>query len=342
MSKLFSSFKVKNIEFKNRIVMAPMCMYSAENDGLAKEWHRIHYATRAIGGVGLIIQEATAVESRGRISDRDLGIWVDAQVDGLKRIVSEVKKYGAVMGIQLAHAGRKCEAEKESIIAPSAIAFNESYRTPSEMKRTDINEVVEAFKAGARRAAEAGYDIIELHGAHGYLINEFLSPLSNKRTDQYGGSAENRARLLKEVLAAVREVWPKEKAIILRVSAEDYEAGGNHPEDLSEMINIVKAEGLDIIHVSSGAVVPASIKVYPGYQVKFAEIIKEKTGLPVIAGGLITTAEMAEEIVQNNRADLVFLARELLRNPYWPLKAAHDLRGEIAWPDQYERGKFRK
>jgi NADPH2 dehydrogenase len=342
MSKLFSSFKFKNIELKNRIVMAPMCMYSAENDGVAKDWHCIHYATRAMGGVGLIIQEATAVESRGRISDRDLGIWEDSQTEGLKRIVSQVKKNGAVMGIQLAHAGRKCEVAKENIIAPSAIAFNESYQIPSEMSKADIWDVVEAFKAGARRAAEAGYDVIELHGAHGYLINEFLSPLSNKRIDQYGGSAENRARFLKEVLAAVREVWPMEKAIILRVSAEDYAEGGNHPQDLAEMINIVKAEGLDIIHVSSGAVVPSPIKVYPGYQVKFAEIIKEKTGLPVIAGGLITTAEMAEEIVQNNRADLVFLARELLRNPYWALKSAYELKDEIAWPEQYERGKFRK
>ena len=342
MAKLFSSFKVKNIELKNRVVMAPMCMYSSENDGRAKEWHCIHYATRAIGGVGLIIQEATAVESRGRISDGDLGIWEDSQIKGLKNIVSEVKKYGAVMGIQLAHAGRKCEIAKEKIIAPSAIAFNESYQTPSEMSKVDIKTVVESFKAGARRAAEAGYDIIELHGAHGYLINEFLSPLSNKRTDEYGGSAENRARFLKEILAAVREVWTKEKAIILRVSAEDYVVGGNQPKDLGEIINIVKAEGLDIIHVSSGAVVPASIKLYPGYQVRFAEIIKEKTGLPVIAGGLITTAEMAEEIVQNNRADLVFLARELLRNPYWTLKAAHDLRADIAWPGQYESGKFRE
>jgi NADPH2 dehydrogenase len=342
MSKLFSSFKVKNIELKNRIVMAPMCMYSAENDGLAKDWHCIHYVTRAMGGVGLIIQEATAVESRGRISDRDLGIWEDSQTEGLKRVVSQVKKNGAVMGIQLAHAGRKCEVVKENIIAPSAIAFNESYQIPSEMSKADIRDVVEAFKAGAKRAAEAGYDVIELHGAHGYLINEFLSPLSNKRIDQYGGSAENRARFLKEVLAAVREVWPMEKAIILRVSAEDYAESGNHSQDLAEMVNIVKSEGLDIIHVSSGAVVPTPIKVYPGYQVKFAEIIKEKTGLPVIAGGLITTAEMAEEIVQNNRADLVFLARELLRNPYWALKAAYELKDEIAWPEQYERGKFRK
>lgn len=342
MSKLFSSFKVKNIELKNRIVMAPMCMYSAENDGKAKEWHYIHYATRAIGGTGLIIQEATAVESRGRISDRDLGIWEDSQIEGLRRIVSGCKRHGAVMGIQLAHAGRKCEVLKEKIIAPSAEAFSEEYKTPKEMNKEDIKAVAEAFKEGTRRAAEAGYDIIELHGAHGYLINQFLSPLSNKRTDEYGGSKENRARFLKEILAAVREVWPMNKAIILRVSAEDYEEKGNHPEDLAEMINIVKLEGLDVIHVSSGGVAPIPISVYPGYQIKFAEIIKEKTGLPVIAGGLIATAELAEEIVQNNRADLVFLARELLRNPYWPLEAAHELKADIAWPQQYERGRFRR
>jgi NADPH2 dehydrogenase len=342
MSKLFSSFKIKNVELKNRIVMAPMCMYSAEEDGLAKEWHYIHYAARAVGGTGLIIQEATAVEPRGRITDRDLGLWRDSQVEGLKRIVTECKRHGAVMAIQLAHAGRKCEASKEEIVAPSAIAFSEKSRTPREMSRGDIKEVVEAFKAAARRAAEAGYDIIELHGAHGYLINEFLSPLSNRRTDEYGGSAGNRARFLKEILAAVREAWTNEKAIILRVSAEDYAEGGNHPEDLAEIINIVKAEGLDIIHVSSGAIVPASITLYPGYQVKFAEIIKERTGLPVIAGGLITAPDMAEEIVQNNRAELIFLGRELLRNPYWPLMAANELKAQTAWPEQYERGKFRR
>jgi NADPH2 dehydrogenase len=340
VSKLFSNFKVKNIEFKNRVVMAPMCMYSSEDDGKAKEWHYIHYSSRAVGGTGLIIQEATAVESRGRISDRDLGIWEDSQIEGLKNIVNGCKKYGAVMGIQLAHAGRKCEVEKETIIAPSPIAFNEKYNTPKEMNKEDIKAVVQAFKNAARRAHEAGYDIIEIHGAHGYLINEFLSPLSNKREDEYGGSLENRARFLKEILASVREVWSKEKAIILRVSAEDYAEGGNHPEDLAEIINIVKAEGLDLIHVSSGAVVPASINVYPGYQVKFAEIIREKTLLPVIAGGLITTAVMAEEIIQNNRADLVFLGRELLRNPYWPLYAANELEDDIAWPDQYLRGKI--
>lgn len=341
MSKLFSSFKVKNLELKNRIVMAPMCMYSAEEDGKAKEWHYIHYATRAIGGTALIIQEATAVEPRGRITDRDLGIWDDSQIDGLKRIVTECKKHGAAMGIQLAHAGRKCEAASEEIIAPSAIAFDENYKLPKEMSKEDIDEVVQAFKKAASRVLQIGYDIIEIHGAHGYLINEFLSPLSNKRSDEYGGSLENRARFLKEVVRAVREVWPMEKPLMLRVSAEDFVPEGNHPEDLAQIINLVKEEGIDIINVSSGAVVPAIIKPYPGYQVKYAEIIKENTGLPVIAGGLITEAAMAEEIVQNNRADMVFLARELLRNPYWPLYAAHELKDEIDWPEQYLRGKIK-
>ncbi|MBL4935864.1 NADPH dehydrogenase NamA [Clostridium sp. YIM B02515] len=341
MSKLFSNFKIKDLDIKNRVVMAPMCMYSAEADGKAKEWHYIHYAARAIGGTGLIIQEATAVEKRGRISDRDLGIWEDSQKEGLKKIVDECKKYGAVMGIQLAHAGRKCEVKSEEIIAPSSLAFSEESNTPKEMSIEDIKVAVKAFKDGAIRAKEIGYDIIEIHGAHGYLINQFLSPLTNKRKDEYGGSLENRARFLKEVTAAVREVWPKEKAIILRVSAEDFIEEGNHPEDLAEIINMVKDEGIDIVNVSSGGVALAQISVYPGYQIRYAEIIKEKTGLPVIAGGLITSPLMAEEILQNGRADMVFLARELLRNPNWPLYAAHELKDDIEWPEQYLRGKIR-
>lgn len=340
MSKLFSKFKLKDLELKNRIAMAPMCMYTAKDDGLATEWHKIHYATRATGGVGLIIQEATGVESRGRISDKDLGIWDDSQIKNLKEIVTTCKNYGAVMGIQLGHAGRKCEIKSLETIAPSAIAFNDEYKVPKEMTKDDIKVVIEAFKIAAKRCLEIGYDIIEIHGAHGYLINQFLSPLSNKRDDEYGGNTENRARFLKEIIKAVREVWPKEKAIILRVSAEDYVEEGNHPEELSQIINLVKDEGIDIINVSSGAVVPARIKAYPGYQVKFAEIIREKTGLPVIAGGLITTADMAEEILQNNRADMIFLGRVLLRNPYWPLNADYELDNETIWPKQYERGKI--
>lgn len=339
MSKLFSNYKVKNLELKNRIVMAPMCMYSADSEGNPGTWHYLHYGNRAVGGTGLIILEATAVETNGRISAKDLGIWDDSHIEKLKAIVQECKKYGAKMGIQLAHAGRKCEVTTEDIIAPSAIAFNEEYKTPREMSIDDIKRVVSSFKEGARRAKEAGFDVIEIHGAHGYLINEFLSPLTNKRKDEYGGNFQNRARFLREVIEAVREVWAKELPLILRISAEEYADGGNNPKDIAEIINYVKEVGIDIINVSSGAVVEAKIKTYPGYQVKFAETIKEITNLPVIAGGLITSPLMAEEILQNNRADLVFIGRELLRNPYWPLNAAKELKDDIEWPDQYSRSK---
>jgi NADPH2 dehydrogenase len=342
MSKLFTSFKLKDIEVKNRIVMAPMCMYSAGNDGIANDWHFVHYTSRAVGGAGLILQEATAVEPRGRITSNDLGLWDDNQIDGLKRIVDAVKQNGALMGVQLAHAGRKCEAEEEQIIAPSPIAFSEEYRLPKEMTKEDIKTVVQAFKDAAGRCLKVGYDIIEIHGAHGYVINEFLSPVTNKRTDEYGGSAENRARFLKEVLHAVREVWTPEKPLILRVTSEDYVEEGNHPEDLAELINLVKDEGVDIINVSSGGLVSVAPKAFQGYQVKFAEIIKEGTGLPVIAGGLIIDPHMAEEILQNNRADMIFLGRALLRNPYWPLHADYALSNEISWPKQYERAKLRR
>lgn len=340
MSKLFSSFTLKNLELKNRIVMAPMCQYSADEHGHVDSWHITHYATRAIGGTGLIIIEATAVEPRGRISNRDLGIWNDEHVEGLRKIVDECKKYGAKVGIQLAHAGRKCSIESEDIVAPSPISFNEEYKTPIELTKDEIKNIVESFKVAAKRALEAGFDIIEIHGAHGYLINEFLSPLSNHRTDEYGGNLENRVRFLKEILHHVREVWTNELPIILRVSAEDYVADGNHPEDLANMINLLKDYEVDLINVSSGAVVPAEIKAYPGYQVTFSEVIKNKTGLPTMAGGLISSPLMAEEILRNNRADLVFLGRELLRNPYWPLHAAKEVRDDIKWPMQYERSKL--
>ncbi|HCJ57342.1 NADPH dehydrogenase NamA [Lutispora sp.] len=338
MPKLFSSVKIKDLESRNRIVMPPMCMYSSDSEGKANSWHFIHYSTRSIGGVGLVIIEATAVEPRGRLSDRDLGLWNDSQIEGLSKIVEEVKKHGAKIGIQINHAGRKCGADEDVIIAPSSIAFDESYKTPVEMTKEDIRETVDLFKEAASRAYKAGFDLIEIHGAHGYLINQFLSPLSNRRTDEYGGSLENRARFLKEIIQAVRTVWPSSKPLAVRVSAEDYAEGGNHDTDLAGIINMVKSEGVDIVHVSSGAVVPVKMKVYPGYQIKFAETIKRITGLCVIAGGLITEAAMAEEIVQNERADMVFMGRELLRNPYFPLNSAKELREEIPWPYQYERG----
>ncbi|SCZ02129.1 NADPH dehydrogenase NamA [Alkaliphilus peptidifermentans] len=339
MSKLFSELTVKDMTLKNRIVMAPMCMYSADSYGYSTDWHYAHYHTRAIGGTGLILQEATAVEGRGRISDADLGIWDDSHIEGLKRIVQGCQAEGAKVGIQLAHAGRKCTVATETIIAPSPLPFDDNSRVPMEMNVNDIESVKNAFKSGAIRAREVGYDIIEIHAAHGYLINEFLSPLTNKRSDKYGGSLVNRTRFLKEIVHEVRSVWPIEKPLIIRVSAEDYHPEGNHPKDIAKILNMVKDLGVDLINVSSGAVVPAKIKVYPGYQIKHAEIIKTETSLPVIGGGLITSSEMAEELVQNKRVDLLYLGRELLRNPYWPLQAAGELKHEVEWPVQYERSK---
>lgn len=340
MSKLFEEYKIKNLILKNRIVMAPMCTYSADLDGNPGDWHFTHYTTRAVGGTGLIIMEATGVESRGRISDHDLGIWKDEQVAGLKRIVEACHNFGAKVGIQLAHAGRKSEVQTEISIAPSAIAFSESYRTPKEMTKEEIREVIGAFGKAAKRANLADFDVIEIHGAHGYLINEFLSPLTNQRTDEYGGSVENRERFLKEILQEVRANWPQEKPIIVRVSAEDYEEGGNHDDIVAGMIKDLKAEGIDLVNVSSGGVVNVGPKVYPGYQVTYAETIKREATIPVIAGGLITSPLMAEEILQNERADLIFLGRELLRNPYWPLFAAKEVRDQTDWPAPYERAKI--
>ncbi|MCG7336245.1 NADPH dehydrogenase NamA [Sporosarcina sp. ACRSM] len=336
MAKLFEPYAIRGVEFKNRIVMAPMCMYSSHNeDGMVQEWHKIHYATRAVGQVGLIIVEATAVQPQGRISAQDLGIWSDEHIEGLAEIVRLTQQHGAKTGIQLAHAGRKATVDGD-IQAPSAIAFNDKYKTPVEMTVEEIGETIQAFKAGAMRAKKAGFDVIELHGAHGYLINEFLSPLSNKRTDAYGGSSENRYRILREIIDEVRSVW--EGPLFVRISAHDYTEGGMTAEAYVEMAKWMKEQGVDLIDVSSGAVVPAKIDAYPGYQVKFAETIKEGANIATGAVGLITTGIQAEEILKNNRADMVLLARELLRDPYWPYTAARELEVEISTPQQYERG----
>ncbi|MBM7615642.1 NADPH dehydrogenase NamA [Alkaliphilus hydrothermalis] len=340
MANLFSPMSFKNLSLKNRIVMAPMCQYSADEKGYVQDWHTTHYASRAVGGVGLIIIEATAVEPRGRISSKDLGIWEDEHIAGLKSIVDQCRRYGSRVGIQLAHVGRKGNVPTETCVAPSAIAFSKDYPVPHELSKSEIKGIVEAFKQAARRSKEAGFDIIEIHGAHGYLINEFLSPLSNQRKDEYGGNPENRARFLREIIEAIREVLGEDYPLILRVSAEDYDEAGNHPEDVAELINLTKEYGIDLVNVSSGAVVSATINTYPGYQITFSETIKKLTGIPTIAGGLITSPLMAEEIVSNGRGDMVYLGRELLRNPYWPLQAAKELGAEIEWPRQYERSKL--
>jgi NADPH2 dehydrogenase len=334
--KLFSPYTIKDLTLKNRIVMAPMCMYSSHNeDGKVTNWHYTHYVSRAVGQVGLIILEATAVTPQGRISPQDLGIWSDDHIEGLAKLVELMKEHGAATGIQIAHAGRKAVIDGD-IIAPSSLAFNEKMKTPLEMSKEDIVETVNAFKKGVERAKKAGFDVIELHGAHGYLINEFLSPLSNKRQDEYGGSAENRYRFLREVINEVKTVW--EGPLFVRVSAHDYHDDGLTPEDYVTYSRWMKEQGVDLIDVSSGAVVPASINAYPGYQVKYAEKIKEGAQIPTGAVGLITSGIQAEEILQNDRSDLIFIARELLRDPYWPRTAAKELGFKLEGPKQYERG----
>lgn len=334
-----TEFNLKGLVIKNRIVMPPMCMYSADENGNVADFHETHYISRAMGGVGLIILEATAVTPNGRISSNDLGIWSDEHIRGLKEIVDKAKVYGAKMGIQLAHAGRKCGSNDEFIVAPSPIRFSDDYRLPRELGKDDINKIVLQFKEAARRAYVAGFDIIEIHGAHGYLIHEFLSPLSNKRNDNYGGSRENRVRFLKEIISSVKEVWPNDKPILLRVSADDYTEGGIDKAEIVEIVKLVK-DDIDMVHVSSGGVVSARINLYPGYQVTHAETIKKECNIPTIAVGLIRDYDHIEEIISNNRADMVALGRELLRNPYLVLNMSYDKGIKDVYPVQYERGFY--
>ncbi len=341
MNHLFSEFQLKNLSLKNRIVMPPMCMYCAPEDGRATRWHVIHYATRAIGGAGLIIVEATGISPEGRLTSNDLGIWEDVQIKGLSEIVEAVHECGAKIGIQLNHGGRKCKARGVEIEAPSPFPYEEGDAVPKEMSKADIAETVSEFRNAAARAEKAGFDLIQIHAAHGYLLNEFLSPLTNQRTDEYGGSHENRVRLLGEVLDAVSSVWPEEKPIEVRITAEDYQDGGNHPEDLGRMLNLVKGKGLDSVNVSTGGLVPVVPETYPGYQVPSAGIIKGITDLSVAAGGMLSDPQEINQLIEHGKADMIYLGRELLRNPYWPLQAAKKLDCDIEWPKQYERAKIK-
>ncbi|MCQ6278003.1 NADPH dehydrogenase NamA [Bacillus sp. EB600] len=335
-AKLLTPFTVKGVTLKNRIVMSPMCMYSSYNeDGMVQNWHRTHYVSRAVGQVGLIILESTAVTPQGRISTQDLGIWNEEHIGSLRQLVDLIREQGAKVGIQINHAGRKAVVEGE-ILAPSAIAFNDQMKTPKEMTKAEIAETVEAFKQAAARTQKAGFDIIELHGAHGYLINQFLSPLANHRTDEYGGTAKNRYRFLREVIAAVKSVW--DGPLFIRISANDYHEQGLTTSDYVTMAKWMKDQGVDFIDVSSGGVAPIQINDYPGYQVKFSEEIKHGAEVSTSALGLITSAVHAEEILQNDRADLIFLGRALLRDPYWPRTAAKVLGVELESPKQYKRG----
>lgn len=336
MAKLFTKYNIKDLELKNRIVMAPMCMFCAPETGMVTDWHILHYATRAVGGAGLIIVEATAVSPEGRISSKDLGIWDDIHIEGLSKIVDAVHRNGSKIGIQISHAGRKCQANGMQIEAPSAIAFDEKSQIPKEMTKNDIGETVEEFRKAAKRADKAGFDLIQLHAAHGYLLNQFISPLTNTRTDEYGGSSRKRVKIVEEVTEAVKSVW-KEKPIELRVTAEDYAKGGNQAEDLAEIINYVKEKGIDSVNVSTGGLINVVPKAFPGYQIPHAKTIKRLTGLPVAAGGLIRTAKEANDIIEHEELDQVYIARELLRNPYFALNAMKELDVELNVPEPYSR-----
>jgi len=353
MSLLFSPIDIKNITLKNRIVVSPMCQYSAV-DGHASDWHLVHLGSRAVGGAGLIIQEATAVSPEGRISPGDLGIWSDDHLPMLKRITDFIHNNGSIAGIQLAHAGRKasfdapwkgskCLSEAEGgwiPFGPSAFPFNEGDTVPKELSVDDIKQVKADFRSATERALAAGYKVIELHGAHGYLIHEFFSPLSNKRTDQYGGSFENRIRFLLEILDEVQQVWPAENPLFVRISATDWAEGGWTSEESVSLSKVLKEKGVDLIDCSSGGLVPyQKIPVFAGYQVQFAEAVKSGADILTGAVGLITEPQQAEDILQESKADLIFLARELLRDPYFPLHAAKVLGDDIKWPDQYDRAK---
>ncbi|HWU41293.1 MAG TPA: NADPH dehydrogenase NamA [Candidatus Acidoferrum sp.] len=344
MSQLFSTFKLRGLTLRNRITMSPMCMYSAGEDGTPTDFHLAHLAARATGGVGLIITEATAVEPRARISPNDLGLWDDAQMEPLARIVRLCKSQGAAVCTQLAHAGRKAWSPTKgngplTAVAPSALPFDVDWVVPHELTRSELDTIVSAYRSAAQRAVQAGFDAIEAHAAHGYFLHEFLSPISNHRTDEYGGSLENRARMLLRVVDAVREVLPMGKPLLVRLSCTDWIKGGVTIDDQVQVSRWLKAHGVDLLDCSSGGSTPQLPPVGPGYQVPFSERIRREVGIPTMTVGLITTPEMAEEIVRNGRADMVAMGRELLRNPYWPLHAARALGHDLAWPKQYLRAK---
>ncbi len=329
---LFEPFKLKNLNLKNRTVMPPMCMYTADEYGFVNDFHMVHYATRAMGGVGLIIQEATAIDPDGRITENDLGIWSDEHIDGLQMLVDTVHAFGAPIGIQLNHAGRKAQVSHK--IAPSEIAYGDM-DIPEAMDLDDINRVVYQFREAARRSLAAGYDMIEIHAAHGYLLFEFLSPLSNKRDDAYNDGI----KLLKRVIEGIREVWPSNRVLGIRISAYEYVEGGVTPEMISDVINEVKDLGIDIVNVSSGGNVPAKIELKEGYQLGFAKEIRKRTGLPVMGGGLIEDFELAEQALEKDQCDLVYFGRLLLRNPYYVINNAKDLGVDIEYPVQYKRAQ---
>lgn len=354
-SLLFSPLTIKNITLKNRIAISPMCQYSAI-EGFANDWHLVHLGSRASGGAGLIIQEATAISPEARISPSDLGIWKDEHIQKLKTITEYIVSQNSIPGIQLAHAGRKAsvsipwEGNKKlgfdqggwQTVAASAIPYhdNEPF-LPEALDKKGIQKVISDFKTAAKRAVEAGYQVMEIHGAHGYLLHQFLSPLTNIRTDEYGGSFENRIRFTLEIVAAVQSEWPSDLPLFVRISATDWAEGGWNPEESVKLSKILKEKGVDLIDVSSGGLVShQKIELKPGYQVSFAEKVKKEASILTGAVGLITEAKQAEAILEAGQADLVLFARASLRNPNLPLDFARELNDDIQWPKQYERAKI--
>ena len=352
MPHLFDPLTLRGITLRNRIAVSPMCEYSS-TDGFPSDWHLVHLGSRAVGGAGLVLTEAAAVAAEGRISPQDLGIYRDEHIEPLRRITRFIEEQGAVAGIQLAHAGRKASTARpwegkdavtvesggwRPVFGPSALAFDDGYVLPEALSVDGISQVVQDFAQAAKRAADAGFRVAELHAAHGYLLHEFLSPQSNQRTDQYGGSFENRTRIVRETVEAVRAVWPEQFPLFVRLSATDWTEGGWDIAQSVELTRMLKPLGVDLIDTSTGGNVPrAKIPVGPGYQVQFAEQIKRDTGVLTGAVGLITDPQQADGIIREGKADLVLLARELLRDPYWPRRAAKELGAEIAAPVQYGR-----
>jgi 2,4-dienoyl-CoA reductase-like NADH-dependent reductase (Old Yellow Enzyme family) len=351
MPNLFEPLKLRDIVLSNRIGIPPMCQYSA-NDGMAANWHYVHYGSRAVGGAALMIIEATAVSPEGRISPGDLGLWEDRQIEPLARIAQFSQEQGCVAAAQLAHAGRKGSAGRGwqgqrsldareggwTTVAPSALSFGEGYAVPRALDEAGIRQVVAQFGAAARRAREAGLQALEIHGAHGYLLHQFLSPLSNRRTDAYGGSFDNRTRLVREVLAAVRAQWPERLPVLMRLSATDWVEGGWNLDETIELCRTLKGLGVDLVDVSSAGLVPtAKIPAGPGFQTEFAARVRREAGIATAAVGFITSPEQADHIIRTGQADMVLLGREILRNPYWPMNAAQALGHAASWPPQYLR-----
>ena len=351
MAQLLDTLTLRDVVLNNRIGLPPMCQYSAQ-DGVAADWHFVHYGSRAVGGAGLMIIEATAVVPEGRISPGDLGLWNDQQIEPLARIAGFAKAQGCVAAVQLAHAGRKASVglgwqPQRTLgadeggwvpVAPSPLSFGEGYAVPTELDTAAIAEVIAQFIASTRRAREAGFQSVEIHAAHGYLLHQFLSPLTNQRTDKYGGSFDNRTRLVREVVTAVRAEWPERLPLLIRLSATDWVDGGWNADETVELCRVLKTQGVDLVDVSTGGLVPsAKIPVGTGFQTEFAARIRREADIPTAAVGLITSPEQADHIVRTGQADVVLLGREMLRNPYWSLGAAQSLGKANTWPQQYLR-----